>query len=389
MDLFHFQDIAPGMVFWHANGWSIYKELEDYIRRKIAREGYQEIKTPQILDKDLWVQSGHWDKYQDNMYKTIIDDRELMIKPMNCPGHVQIYNQGIKSYKDLPLRMAEFGSCHRNEPSGALHGLMRVRNFVQDDAHIFCTEDQIESETINFCKLLQEVYGELGFEKVSIMFADRPDQRVGSDEIWDKAESALLNASKATGIPFDKNTGDGAFYGPKLDFYLHDAIGRKWQCGTLQVDFNMPGRLGASYIGEDNEKHIPVMLHRAILGSLERFTGILIEHYEGRFPLWLSPIQVVIATITSKADEYAKKIENIFIDKGIRVILDSRNEKINYKVREHSVNKVPYIFVVGLNEINNETVAIRKLGSKKQEVIGIKKSLELLMKEAAAPDFKS
>jgi len=389
LDLFHFQDIAPGMVFWHANGWSIYKELEDYIRRKIAREGYQEIKTPQILDKDLWVQSGHWDKYQDNMYKTIIDDRELMIKPMNCPGHVQIYNQGIKSYKDLPLRMAEFGSCHRNEPSGALHGLMRVRNFVQDDAHIFCTEDQIESETINFCKLLQEVYGELGFEKVSIMFADRPDQRVGSDEIWDKAESALLNASKATGIPFDKNNGDGAFYGPKLDFYLHDAIGRKWQCGTLQVDFNMPGRLGASYIGEDNEKHIPVMLHRAILGSLERFTGILIEHYEGKFPLWLSPIQVVIATITSKADEYAKKIENIFIDKGIRVILDSRNEKINYKVREHSVNKVPYIFVVGLNEINNETVAIRKLGSKKQEVIGIKKSLELLMKEAAAPDFKS
>ena len=389
LDLFHFQDIAPGMVFWHANGWSIYKELEDYIRRKIAREGYQEIKTPQILDKDLWVQSGHWDKYQDNMYKTIIDDRELMIKPMNCPGHVQIYNQGIKSYKDLPLRMAEFGSCHRNEPSGALHGLMRVRNFVQDDAHIFCTEDQIESETINFCKLLQEVYGELGFEKVSIMFADRPDQRVGSDEIWDKAESALLNASKATGIPFDKNNGDGAFYGPKLDFYLHDAIGRKWQCGTLQVDFNMPGRLGASYIGEDNEKHIPVMLHRAILGSLERFTGILIEHYEGRFPLWLSPIQVVIATITSKADEYAKKIENIFIARGIRVILDSRNEKINYKVREHSVNKVPYIFVVGLNEMNDETVAIRKLGSKKQEIIEFKKSLELLMKEAAAPDFKN
>ena len=389
LDLFHFQDIAPGMVFWHANGWSIYKELEDYIRRKIAREGYQEIKTPQILDKDLWVQSGHWDKYQDNMYKTIIDDRELMIKPMNCPGHVQIYNQGIKSYKDLPLRMAEFGSCHRNEPSGALHGLMRVRNFVQDDAHIFCTEDQIESETINFCNLLQEVYGELGFEKVSIMFADRPDQRVGSDEIWDKAESALLNASKATGIPFDKNTGDGAFYGPKLDFYLHDAIGRKWQCGTLQVDFNMPGRLGASYIGEDNEKHIPVMLHRAILGSLERFTGILIEHYEGRFPLWLSPIQVVIATITSKADEYAKKIENIFIARGIRVILDSRNEKINYKVREHSVNKVPYIFVVGLNEMNDETVAIRKLGSKKQEIIEFKKSLELLMKEAAAPDFKN
>ena len=386
LDLFHFQDIAPGMVFWHANGWSIYKELEDYIRRKISKEGYKEIKTPQILDKDLWVESGHWDKYKDNMYKTIIDDRELMTKPMNCPGHVQIYNQGIKSYKDLPLRMAEFGSCHRNEPSGALHGLMRVRNFVQDDAHIFCTEDQIESETINFCKLLQDVYSELGFDKVTIMYADRPDQRVGNDEIWDKAENALLNASKATGIPFDTNRGDGAFYGPKLDFYLHDAIGRKWQCGTLQVDFNMPGRLGASYVGEDNEKHTPVMLHRAILGSLERFTGILIEHYEGKFPLWLAPIQLVIATITSKADKYAKEIEEKFINKGIRVILDSRNEKINYKVREHSVNKVPYIFVVGVNEMDDKTVAIRKLGSNKQEILSIKDSVDLILKETAAPD---
>ena len=388
LDLFHFQDIAPGMVFWHANGWSIYKELEDYIRRKISKEGYKEIKTPQILDKDLWVESGHWDKYKDNMYKTIIDDRELMIKPMNCPGHVQIYNQGIKSYKDLPLRMAEFGSCHRNEPSGALHGLMRVRNFVQDDAHIFCTEDQIESETINFCKLLQDVYSELGFDKVTIMYADRPDQRVGDDEIWDKAENALLNASKATGIPFDTNRGDGAFYGPKLDFYLHDAIGRKWQCGTLQVDFNMPGRLGASYVGEDNEKHTPVMLHRAILGSLERFTGILIEHYEGKFPLWLAPIQLVIATITSKADKYAQEIEGKFISKGIRVILDSRNEKINYKVREHSVNKVPYIFVVGVNEMDDKTVAIRKLGSNKQETLNIQDSLNMILKETAAPDNK-
>ena len=388
LDLFHFQDIAPGMVFWHANGWSIYKELEDYIRRKISKEGYKEIKTPQILDKDLWVESGHWDKYKDNMYKTIIDDRELMIKPMNCPGHVQIYNQGIKSYKDLPLRMAEFGSCHRNEPSGALHGLMRVRNFVQDDAHIFCTEDQIESETINFCKLLQDVYSELGFDKVTIMYADRPDQRVGNDEIWDKAENALLNASKATGIPFDTNSGDGAFYGPKLDFYLHDAIGRKWQCGTLQVDFNMPGRLEASYVGEDNEKHTPVMLHRAILGSLERFTGILIEHYEGKFPLWLAPIQLVIATITSKADKYAQEIEEKFISKGIRVILDSRNEKINYKVREHSVNKVPYIFVVGVNEMDDKTVAIRKLGSNKQEILNIQDSLNMILKETAAPDNK-
>ena len=387
LDLFHFQDIAPGMVFWHANGWSIYKELEDYIRRKISKEGYKEIKTPQILDKDLWVESGHWDKYKDNMYRTIIDDRELMIKPMNCPGHVQIYNQGIKSYKDLPLRMAEFGSCHRNEPSGALHGLMRVRNFVQDDAHIFCTEDQIESETVNFCKLLQEVYSELGFNEVSIMYADRPEQRVGSDEIWDKAENALLNASKATGIPFDKNSGDGAFYGPKLDFYLHDAIGRKWQCGTLQVDFNMPGRLGASYIGEDNEKHTPVMLHRAILGSLERFTGILIEHYEGKFPLWLAPIQLVVATITSKADQYAKEIEEKFIEKGIRVILDSRNEKINYKVREHSVNKIPYIFVVGVNEMEDGTVAIRKLGSNKQEIISIEDSINMILKDTSAPDI--
>jgi len=387
LDLFHFQDIAPGMVFWHANGWSIYKELEDYIRRKISKEGYKEIKTPQILDKDLWVESGHWDKYKDNMYRTIIDDRELMIKPMNCPGHVQIYNQGIKSYKDLPLRMAEFGSCHRNEPSGALHGLMRVRNFVQDDAHIFCTEDQIESETVNFCKLLQEVYSELGFSEVSIMYADRPEQRVGSDEIWDKAENALLNASKATGIPFDKNSGDGAFYGPKLDFYLHDAIGRKWQCGTLQVDFNMPGRLGASYVGEDNEKHTPVMLHRAILGSLERFTGILIEHYEGKFPLWLAPIQLVVATITSKADQYAKEIEEKFIEKGIRVILDSRNEKINYKVREHSVNKIPYIFVVGVNEMENGTVAIRKLGSNKQEIVSIEDSINMILKDTSAPDI--
>ena len=389
MDLFHFQDEAPGMVFWHSNGWSIYRELEDYIRRKISKKGYQEIKTPQILDKELWVESGHWDKYVENMYTTIIDDRELMIKPMNCPGHVQIYNQGIKSYKDLPLRMAEFGSCHRNEPSGALHGLMRVRNFVQDDAHIFCTEDQIEKETINFCELLQEVYKELGFEKISIMYADRPEQRVGSDEIWNKAESALLNAAKATGLPFDENKGDGAFYGPKLDFYLHDAIGRIWQCGTLQVDFNMPGRLGASYIGEDNNKHTPVMLHRAILGSLERFTGILIEHYEGRFPLWLSPIQVVVATITSKANDYAKEIEAALINKGIRVILDIRNEKINYKVREHSVNKIPFIFVVGNNETDNKTIALRRLGSKEQEILNLDDSIALLEDNSLPPDMNN
>ncbi|MEC9414726.1 MAG: threonine--tRNA ligase [Pseudomonadota bacterium] len=389
MDLFHFQDEAPGMVFWHSNGWSIYRELEDYIRRKISKKGYQEIKTPQILDKELWVESGHWDKYVENMYTTIIDDRELMIKPMNCPGHVQIYNQGIKSYKDLPLRMAEFGSCHRNEPSGALHGLMRVRNFVQDDAHIFCTEDQIENETIIFCELLQEIYKELGFEKISIMYADRPEQRVGSDKIWNKAESALLNAAKATGLPFEENKGDGAFYGPKLDFYLHDTIGRAWQCGTLQVDFNMPGRLGASYIGEDNNKHTPVMLHRAILGSLERFTGILIEHYEGRFPLWLSPIQVVVTTITSKVDGYAKELESVLISKGIRVILDIRNEKINYKIREHSVNKIPFIFVLGKNEMDDRTVAVRKLGSKDQEIINFNDSISLLEKGSLPPDLNN
>ncbi len=389
MDLFHFQDEAPGMVFWHSNGWSIYRELEDYIRRKISKKGYQEIKTPQILDKELWVESGHWDKYVENMYTTIIDDRELMIKPMNCPGHVQIYNQGIKSYKDLPLRMAEFGSCHRNEPSGALHGLMRVRNFVQDDAHIFCTEDQIENETIIFCELLQEIYKELGFEKISIMYADRPEQRVGSDKIWNKAESALLNAAKATGLPFEENKGDGAFYGPKLDFYLHDTIGRAWQCGTLQVDFNMPGRLGASYIGEDNNKHTPVMLHRAILGSLERFTGILIEHYEGRFPLWLSPIQVVVTTITSKVDGYAKELESVLISKGIRVILDIRNEKINYKIREHSVNKIPFIFVLGNNEMDDRTVAVRKLGSKDQEIINFNDSISLLEKGSLPPDLNN
>ena len=388
LDLFHFQDIAPGMVFWHANGWSIYKELEDYIRRKISKEGYKEIKTPQILDKDLWVESGHWDKYKDNMYKTIIDDRELMIKPMNCPGHVQIYNQGIKSYKDLPLRMAEFGSCHRNEPSGALHGLMRVRNFVQDDAHIFCTEDQIESETVLFCNLLKEVYEELGFDKVSIMFADRPEKRVGDDSIWDKAEDALMKATKATGLPFDENKGDGAFYGPKLDFYLHDAIGRVWQCGTLQVDFNLPNRLGASYIGEDNNKHSPIMLHRAILGSLERFLGILIENYEGRFPLWLSPVQAAIATITSEANEAAENILEKLQDNGIRSVIDLRNEKINYKVREHSVNKVPFILVLGDREVQENTITIRRLGSKEQKTINVDECIQLIRNEALPPDIK-
>ena len=387
LDLFHFQEEAVGMVFWHPKGWSIYRELEEYIRRKVTKGGYLEIKTPQLIDKKLWEASGHWDKYSEHMYTSEADDRELMLKPMNCPGHIQVFNQGIKSYRDLPLRMSEFGSCHRYEPSGALHGLMRVRNFVQDDAHIFCTEDQIESETILFCNILKEVYEELGFDKVSIKFADRPDERVGEDSIWDKAESALSKAAKATGLPFDENKGDGAFYGPKLDFYLHDAIGRVWQCGTLQVDFNLPNRLNASYIGEDNNKHIPVMLHRAILGSLERFLGILIENYEGKFPLWLSPVQVALTTITSNSDMAANKLLEKLRSSGLRSIIDLRNEKINYKIREHSINKIPYILVLGDREVEENTVTIRRLGSKEQKTLNVDECIDLIKNEALPPDF--
>ena len=387
LDLFHFQEEAVGMVFWHPKGWSIYRELEEYIRRKVTKGGYLEIKTPQLIDKKLWEASGHWDKYSEHMYTSEADDRELMLKPMNCPGHIQVFNQGIKSYRDLPLRMSEFGSCHRYEPSGALHGLMRVRNFVQDDAHIFCTEDQIESETILFCNILKEVYEELGFDKVSIKFADRPDERVGEDSIWDKAESALSKAAKATGLPFDENKGDGAFYGPKLDFYLHDAIGRVWQCGTLQVDFNLPNRLNASYIGEDNNKHVPVMLHRAILGSLERFLGILIENYEGKFPLWLSPVQVALTTITSNSDIAANKLLEKLRSSGLRSIIDLRNEKINYKIREHSINKIPYILVLGDREVEENTVTIRRLGSKEQKTLNVDECIDLIKNEALPPDF--
>ena len=387
LDLFHFQEEAVGMVFWHPKGWSIYRELEEYIRRKITKGGYLEIKTPQLIDKKLWEASGHWDKYSEHMYTSEADDRELMLKPMNCPGHIQVFNQGIKSYRDLPLRMSEFGSCHRYEPSGALHGLMRVRNFVQDDAHIFCTEDQIESETILFCNILKEVYEELGFDKVSIKFADRPDERVGEDSIWDKAESALSKAARATGLPFDENKGDGAFYGPKLDFYLHDAIGRVWQCGTLQVDFNLPKRLNASYIGEDNNKHIPVMLHRAILGSLERFLGILIENYEGKFPLWLSPVQVALTTITSNSDMAANALLEKLRSSGLRSIIDLRNEKINYKIREHSINKVPYILVLGDREVEENTVTIRRLGSKEQKTLDVNECIDLIKNEALPPDL--
>lgn len=388
MDLFHFQEEAQGMVFWHANGWTIYRELENYIRRKITKGGYEEVKTPQLLDRKFWEQSGHWDKYREHMFLSEADEKTLAFKPMNCPCHVQIFKQGQKSYRDLPLRMAEFGSCHRYEPSGALHGLMRVRGFVQDDAHIFCREDQIADETARFCTLLKEVYSELGFDEVQVMFSDRPEVRTGDDETWDRAEAALKEAVDRAGLDYSPNPGDGAFYGPKLDFVLRDAIGRDWQCGTFQADFIVPGRLGATYIGEDGEKHTPVMLHRAILGSLERFIGVLTENYAGRFPLWLAPVQVAVATITSEADDYALDIVQQLKDQGLRAVVDTRNEKINFKVREHSHAKVPALFVVGMREAEEKTVSIRRLGSKDQETLALEPAIHNLMEEALPPDLK-
>jgi len=386
MDLFHFQDEAAGMPFWHAKGWAIYRELQDYIRAKLFAAEYQEVNTPIMVDRTLWEKSGHAEKFGEHMYQVESEERTFAIKPMNCPCHVQIFNQDIVSYRDLPLRMAEFGSCHRYEPSGALHGLMRVRSFVQDDAHIFCTEDQITSETVAFCELLLEVYKDLGFEEVTIMFADRPDIRAGSDAVWDQAEAALIEAIEETGLDYTLNPGEGAFYGPKLEFHLKDSIGRSWQCGTLQVDFVLPERLDAHYIGEDSARHHPVMLHRAILGSLERFIGILIEHHAGRFPMWLAPTQVTVATITSDADDYAQKIYKDLRKAGIRAELDIRNEKINYKVREHSVAKVPAIFVVGRNEAESGQVSIRRLGSKDQSITTFSDALENIVLEARAPN---
>ncbi len=385
MDLFHFQDEAAGMPFWHAKGWTIYRELQDYIRGKLFAAEYQEVNTPIMVDRTLWEKSGHAEKFGEHMYQVESEERTFAIKPMNCPCHVQIFNQDIVSYRDLPLRMAEFGSCHRYEPSGALHGLMRARSFVQDDAHIFCTEDQITSETVAFCELLLEVYKDLGFEEVTIMFADRPEIRAGSDAVWDQAEAALMEAVKATGLDYKLNPGEGAFYGPKLEFHLKDTIGRSWQCGTLQVDFVLPERLDANYIGEDSARHRPVMLHRAILGSLERFIGILIEHHAGRFPMWLAPTQVTVATITSDADDYAQQIYADLRKAGIRAELDIRNEKINYKVREHSVAKVPAIFVVGRNEAESGEVSIRRLGSKDQSVTDFSDALENIVLEATPP----
>jgi threonyl-tRNA synthetase len=385
MNLFHIQEEAIGSAFWHPKGWQLYRTVQTYMRNRLDKAGYVEVNTPQLVNRSLWEDSGHWEKFRDAMFVTEAEDKILAIKPMNCPCHVQIFKHGTKSYRDLPLRMAEFGSCHRNEPSGALHGLMRVRAFVQDDAHIFCTEDQITEETKIFCDLLMSVYKDFGFEEVVIKFSDRPEVRAGDDATWDKAEGALIEAVQAAGYEYDLNPGEGAFYGPKLEFVLRDAIGRDWQCGTLQVDFVLPERLDAAYVGEDGEKHRPVMLHRAILGSFERFLGILIENYAGRFPFWLAPLQVVVATITDEAKPYAEKVLKALKEAGLHAEADLRNEKINYKVREHSVAKIPVILVVGGREAEENTVAVRRLGGKDQEILALETAIAKLREEAVIP----
>jgi threonyl-tRNA synthetase len=389
MDLFHIQDVAVGSVFWHPKGWTLYRTLKNYVRGRLNEAGYVEVNTPQMVDRSLWEDSGHWEKFREHMFIAESEDRILALKPMNCPCHVQIYRQGITSYRDLPIRMAEFGSCLRNEPSGALHGLMRVRAFTQDDAHIFCTEDQITSETKLFCDLLMSIYADLGFDEVVVKFADRPQVRAGEDETWDKAEKALREATAAAGLETVLSPGEGAFYGPKLDFHLMDAIGRDWQLGTLQVDFVLPERLDASYVGEDGAKHRPVMLHRAILGSFERFIGILIENYAGKLPLWLAPLQVVVATITSDADDYSGKVMAALDGPGIRAEADLRNEKINYKVREHSMAKVPVILVIGRSEVEANTVAVRRMDGKDQEILALDEAVARLAEEAAGPQARN
>ncbi|MDF1793426.1 MAG: threonine--tRNA ligase [Thalassobaculaceae bacterium] len=387
LDLFHIQEEAVGSVFWHPKGWTLYREIEMYVRRRLDAAGYQEIKTPQLIDRALWEASGHWDKFRENMFTANAeDDRILALKPMNCPGHVQVYKQGLKSYRDLPLRLAEFGSCHRNEPSGALHGIMRVRAFTQDDAHIFCTEDQITEESIKFCDLLKSIYADFGFQDIRIKFSDRPEVRAGEDAVWDRAEGALREACDAAKLDTTLNPGEGAFYGPKLEFVLRDAIGRDWQCGTLQVDFVLPERLDAVYVSESGERKRPVMLHRAILGSMERWIGILVEQFAGRFPMWLSPVQVVVATITDAADDYARDVAAACKAAGLRVALDLRNEKINYKVREHSEAKVPALLVVGAREAEGKQVAVRRLGGKAQEILALDDAVHRLKDEAMAPD---
>lgn len=385
MDLFHLQEEAQGMVFWHAKGWTLYRVIESYLRRRLAAAGYQEVRTPQLVARALWERSGHWEKFREHMFVSEADERLLALKPMNCPCHIEIFKQGMKSYRDLPLRMAEFGSCHRYEPSGALHGLMRVRNFVQDDAHIFCRPQQIAAETEAFCRLLRSVYADMGFEELRLCFADRPAERIGSDAVWDEAEGALTEALKAMGEAYELNQGDGAFYGPKIDFYLRDAIGRQWQCGTLQVDFNLPTRLGATYIGEDSARHVPILLHRAIFGSLERFIGILLEHYDGKLPLWLAPQQVMIATISEKADAYAREAATALTKAGVRVGLDLRNEKIAYKVREHALAKIPLLAVVGEREAKTQSLSWRRLGSPQQTTQSLDASIKQLQTEARPP----
>ena len=383
LDLFHTQEEAPGMVFWHDKGWIIYQEIEQYIRRKLRQHDYQEVRTPNLADRVLWEKSGHWDKFRADMFTTESEKRTFAIKPMNCPCHIQIFNQGLKSYRDLPLRMAEFGSCHRNEPSGTLHGLMRVRGFTQDDAHIFCTEAQILDEVARFNELLFGVYQDFGFEDILIKLSTRPEQRVGSDEVWDKAEHALEKALNTLGKPWDLQPGEGAFYGPKIEFSLRDCIGRVWQCGTIQVDFSMPGRLGAEYVAEDGSRKTPVMLHRAILGSMERFIGVLIEHYAGVFPLWLAPVQVAVLNITDNQQEYVQIVANKLSEQGIRAKADLRNEKIGFKIREHTLQKVPYLLVVGDREVEHHTVAVRTrsgedLGTMRLEDVVAKLTAEIV-----------
>ena len=389
LDFFHLQEEATGSVFWHQKGWVIYLEIEAYMRRKLNISQYSEVKTPQVIDRSLWEKSGHWEKFKEHMFMAKgDDDKTLALKPMNCPGHVQIYKQGLKSYKDLPIRMAEFGSCHRNEPSGALHGIMRVRQFTQDDAHIFCMDSQITSECVQFCELLQEIYKDFGFNDLRVKFSDRPATRAGDDQTWDKAESALLVAIKAANLDYTLNPGEGAFYGPKLEFVLTDAIGRDWQCGTLQVDFVLPSRLGASYIDQDGQKQQPVMLHRAILGSLERWIGILIEQHSGRMPLWLAPVQVVLCSIIDSTNNYIYSIQKELNKVGIRNEIDLRNEKIGYKIREHSNKAIPIIVVIGKKEEEKSNVAVRYLGSNNQEILGMNQFIEGLVKKCLPPDLK-
>ena len=387
LDLFHFQEESPGAVFWHQKGWSLFQSLVKFMREKQNDAGYLEVNTPEMLDKTLWEKSGHWDKFQEYMYTTDADKKTFAIKPMNCPGHVQVFNQGLKSYKDLPLKISEFGKVHRYEPSGALHGLMRVRAFTQDDAHIFCTQEQITEESLKVTNLILDIYKSFGFENVKLKFSDRPDKRVGSDIIWDQSEKALLDAIKASGLKYEVNKGEGAFYGPKIEFVLIDAIGREWQCGTLQVDFNLPGRLDATYVADNGSKQVPVMLHRAMFGSLERFIGILIEHHAGKFPFWLAPDQVAVLPISSEQNDYAFKLKMLLEKKGLRSIIDDRNEKINYKIREHSVSKIPVLMICGAKEVQNQTITIRRFGLEQQQTMSLDEAMDKLSLESRTPSI--